>query len=74
MSKPPAILKVPLPRTRAGPPKSGFRGFEELSAVHSRTVAGGCKSGIDAEKLDGAGTASHLESVGNAWPRRAAEV
>ena len=47
--EPPAVLSVSENRTRAGPPKSGFPGFEGLRAVNSRRGLGWCARGIDGE-------------------------
>ena len=67
ISEPPVVLKVPETRTRAGPPKSGSRGFEGLSAVNPQRRFGWFARGIEAEKLDGGGRALRFESVGPPW-------
>ena len=63
--EPPAILSVSETPGRAGPPKSGFRGFEELSAVRSRRGFGWCTRWIDGDLCHGGGTAGSFECVGN---------
>ena len=70
----PMDLSVSENRTRAGPPKSGFRGFEELSAVRSRRGFGWCTRWIDGDLYHGGGTAGSFECVGMPQAQQVGQV
>ena len=74
MSEIPAILGVSENCIRAAPPKSGFHGFEELSAVHSGSRFPWCIRGIHGESIHSAGTAGHLECALLPRPRWTREL